>query len=109
MNKRGFTLTELLVTIGILAIMSLIVGVNLTSILRSTKKNDKEFEKKQIEKAACVYVDSENLCPDKNCDNNVTIQVLIDNGLLDKDVYKNYNKTKKITISRSNNKKTCTY
>ena len=59
MNKKGFTLIELLATIAILGLMSLIIGVNITSILRSTEKNNEDFDKEQIEKAACVFADSE--------------------------------------------------
>lgn len=83
MNKKGFTLVELLATIAILVLMSVIIGVNITSILRTTKKNEEDFNKEQIEKAACVYVDSDELCPTKDCDKKVTIDILIKNGLLD--------------------------
>ena len=58
LNKKGFTLTELLATIGILVIMSLLIGVNLNSILKSTQKKNDDEEKIRIQKAACVYVDS---------------------------------------------------
>ena len=107
MNKKGFTLVELLATIAILVLMSVIIGVNITSILRSTEKQNDDFDKKQIEKAACVYVDSDELCPAKDCDSNVTIKKLIEKGLLDEEVYKD--KTGTITVTRNNGLKECTY
>lgn len=106
MNKKGFTLVELLATITILILMSVIIGVNITSILKSTENNQKDFDKKQIEKAACVYVDSDSLCSEHNCDNNVTIEALIKSGLLDES-YKSVTGT--ITITRTGNKKICKY
>ena len=105
MNKKGFTLTELLATIAILVIMSLIIGVNLTSILRSTKNNEKQEEKDRIEKAACVYADSEELCPDKDC-TSITLDSLAKAGLLDKN-YDGNNKT--VTVTRTSGEKKCTY
>ena len=107
MDKKGFTLVELLATIAILVLMSVIIGVNITSILRSTEKQNDDFDKKQIEKAACVYVDSDELCPNKDCDNSVTIKKLIEKGLLDEEVYKD--KTGTITVTRNNGLKKCTY
>lgn len=108
MNKKGFTLVELLATIAILVLMSVIIGVNITSILRSTEKQNNDFDKKQIEKAACVYVDSDELCPNKDCDENVTIDVLINQGLLDEEVYASI-REKKVSVSRDEGLKKCTY
>ena len=117
MNKKGFTLVELLATIAILVLMSVIIGVNITSILRSTEKQNDDFDKKQIEKAACVYVDSsENLgedrankCSDrtKEC-TEVTVKDLIESGLLD-DSYESV-KSKPVTINwDTDGLKKCTY
>lgn len=102
MNKKGFTLVELMATIGLLAIMSLVIGVNITSILKSTKQNEEEFNKEQIEKAACVYYSSEEL----NSGEEITVGKLIDSGLLD-ETYRNANG--KITITFNDNEKKCSY
>ena len=76
-----------------------------------------EFDKKQIEKAACVYVDSsENLgedrsnkCSDrtKEC-TEVTVKDLIESGLLE-DINDESIKTKSITITWTDGLKECTY
>lgn len=104
MNKKGFTLVELMATIGLLAIMSLVIGVNITSILKSTKQNEEEFNKEQIEKAACVYYSSDS--SEGLNKNNITVEDLIKSGLLD-ETYKNENG--KITITFNDNEKKCSY
>ncbi|MBO5096373.1 MAG: type II secretion system protein [Bacilli bacterium] len=112
MDKKGFTLVELLATIAILVLMSVIIGVNITSILRSTEKQNDDFDKKQIEKAACVYVDSTlntyNKCGTKSgtC-TSVTVNDLIESGLLD-DSYESV-KSKPVTINWTDGLKKCTY
>lgn len=107
MSKKGFTLVELMATIGILAIMSLVIGVNITSILKSTKQNEEDFDKEQIEKAACVYYSSENLNRNNSTNVNVTVKDLIDSGLLDKS-YSKYSE-KYINIYIEDNEKICKY
>lgn len=110
MNKKGFTLVELMATIGLLAIMSLVIGVNITSILKSTKQNEEKFNKEQIEKAACVYYSSEGLNQELNQNpsgsKDITVEKLIKSGLLD-ETYQNENG--KITITFNNNEKKCSY
>lgn len=109
MNKKGFTLVELMATIGLLAIMSLVIGVNITSILKSTKRNEEDFNKEQIEKAACVYYSSEELNSNQNSNESKEISVkdLIDSGLLD-ETYRNV-ENRKVTITFNDNEKKCIY
>ena len=105
MNNKGFTLVELLATLSIMVLLGLVIGVNITSILRSTEKQNENFDKEQIEKAACVYADSEELCPAKNC-NSITLDNLARAGLLDQS-YAGNNKT--VTVTRNSGEKKCTY
>lgn len=110
MNKKGFTLIELMVTVGLLALMGVIIGVNITSILKSTQKNEEDFDKETTEKAACVYVDSS--ANNKKCLNRtkpcteISIKDLTDSGLLDE---RFISKTGTITISWNDGEKICTY
>lgn len=106
MNKKGFTLVELMATIGLLAIMSLVIGVNITSILKSTKRNEEDFNKEQIEKAACVYYSSEELNP--NGSKEITVENLIESGLLD-ETYRNENGKITINVDDNDNEKKCIY
>lgn len=104
MNKKGFTLVELMATIGLLAIMSLVIGVNITSILKSTKQREENFNKEQIEKAACVYYSSEELNPSGS--KEIFVKNLIESGLLD-ETYRNENG--KITVTVNDDEKKCIY
>lgn len=112
MNKKGFTLVELLATIAILVLMSVIIGVNITSILRSTEDTQENFDKTQIEKAACVYVDS-SLNENHKCSNRtqpctaITIADLISAGLLD-DSYQSIG-ANAVTITWNDGEKKCKY
>ena len=115
MNKKGFTLVELLATIAILVLMSLIIGVNITSILKSTEDNEKEFDKNTIEKAACVFADSEvrqkvgfTGCGGSNC--TVNISLLVQAGLLNSD-YSDIEKypNRNVSVIYTDGEKTCTY
>lgn len=105
MNKKGFTLVELMATIGLLAIMSLVIGVNITSILKTTKQREEDFNKEQIKKAACVYYSSEELNP--NGSTNITVENLIESGLLD-ETYRNENGKITVYVTDDNEKK-CIY
>lgn len=106
MNKKGFTLVELMATIGLLAIMSLVIGVNITSILKTTKQNEEDFNKEQIEKAACVYYSSEELNPNGSI--NITVENLIESGLLD-ETYRNENGKITVNVNDNDNEKKCIY
>ncbi len=109
MNKKGFTLIEILVVIVLLAAVSVTVGVNMYGMQeRQTKKEIKNY-KETLEKAACVYAEAKNI----TSDTEVTIETLIKEGLISKSL-KNpeTNKsvetdTNKIKIEWKDNEKKC--
>lgn len=116
MNKKGFTLIELLATIGILVIMSTIIGVNIVSILNSTEELNENNVKKELEKAACVFVDSEirldstynNKYTSEEYVGNVSVSDLITSELIpDKAPYNTDYKDSVISVIRTDGKK-CT-
>lgn len=57
-NKKGFTLIELIATIGIMILIGLVIVNNMSGIL--SKQNDEEYEsfKKKLEDGACIYVET---------------------------------------------------
>lgn len=55
MNK-GFTLVELLVTIGVLVLVLLIVTPSLIGVINNSRRNAFEETKKNIENAASLYM-----------------------------------------------------
>lgn len=60
MNKKGFTLIELMVTVGLLALMGVIIGVNITSILKSTQKMKKILIKRLLKKPHAFIIVQKN-------------------------------------------------
>ena len=43
MNKKGFTLTELILTIGLLAVIGLVIVTNMSGLLEKNKEKAKKF------------------------------------------------------------------
>ena len=58
MNKRGFTLVEILATLGIISMLLLVVVPNIFSLRNKMKDRAYEQKMKLIEKAAHNYVDT---------------------------------------------------
>ena len=57
MNSKGFTLIEMLVTIGLLALAATVIAVNMTGIQSNTNETEiKRFHTK-IATSGCMYVD----------------------------------------------------
>lgn len=65
-NKNGFTLIELVVTIGLMALIGIVISVNVLGMFSDQEDQDYEAFKKQIEDAACIYVETTNDLK-KNC------------------------------------------
>lgn len=55
MNKKGFTLTELLAVIVILAIISLIATTGVTAVMNSVKTKMLDTKEKEIVQGAILY------------------------------------------------------
>ena len=86
-KKNGFTLVELIATITLLAILSLMILLNMVG-LKTTEENRKaERFQKNVEEAACAYIDlMDNTTMRNNCKNNsngctVYLSTLIDNSV----------------------------
>ena len=110
MKKNGFTLIEILVVIVLLAAVSVAVGVNMSGMNERQKaKQIKEYNE-TLEKAACVYAETNNILTNSE----VTVKKLIDSGFINKNL-KNpeTNDTvtsdgnKIISITWNNNEKKC--
>ena len=117
-NKNGFTLIEIIVTIGIMAVIGLVISTNMIGLFSS--EEDKEYEAfiKRIEEAACTYVETNwdsnkrSSCKSSNC--TVTINELIQSGLVEenlkdpntKELVSNSTKYN-VSVSWEDNVKTC--
>lgn len=76
MNKKGFTIVELLVTITLLAIISTIAVISITSFINKNKENNYEILKNTILEASKEYV-TDNRYGD--IQSTITGQFLLDN------------------------------
>lgn len=88
MNKKGFTLAELIGVIVVLALICLISVPAIASVLKTNKKSLCETQLNNILAAARNYA-SENLLTMPVNDGEtriITIQDLIDNGFIDQDI-----------------------
>ena len=91
MNKKGFTIVELLVTITLLAIISTISVISITSFINKNKENNYEILKNTILQASKGYVTDNRY---GNIEPSITAQYLLDNhyitsGLTDPKTGKN--------------------
>lgn len=118
MNKKGFTLIELIASVAIMVILSIIVTASISRI--SQKQDAKRYAtfKEQIENAACVYIDlSTHRLMKEACYNNCTVNVgtLINDGLLSSELVnpeteEPVDPTTNVSVTWDNDGvKTCTY
>lgn len=57
MRKNGFTLTELLAVIALLAVITLMVAPNLLKTYQTTRKNSMKVQEERVVDAANLYVE----------------------------------------------------
>ena len=111
MNKKGFTLMELLATVVILGIISTIGIVSVNKVL---EKSHKEYEVKQAKMvttaAQSYFTDNKSLLPQKVLTiNTIQLKTLIDNNYIGKvvdykkreyDYYKSITTVRKMAANR---------
>lgn len=69
MNKKGFTLVELLAVIVLIAIIASITTVIIKNVLKDSKNELTDLQKKYIEDAAEQYYIREGMSKNVNCVN----------------------------------------
>lgn len=121
MNKNnGFTLVELIVTVALLATLSVVVGLSVSNMFNN--QTDKQYEdyKDDLESAACVYAEHNDLnaiiCATNEEACTIKLNVLISAGLISKNLT-NPTSGKKVSedinsfvkISWTENEKKCEY
>lgn len=124
-GKNGFTLVEMLVCIAIIAALGVTIGLNATKVLNDTQNNDYEEIFGDLFDAAKIFVElssSEPYCGTMSTSQygtcNVTLEYLVQKGLVDKEIYKQNNPMRKnkkfqaddgIVITKTNGKKSASY
>ncbi len=117
-NNKGFTLIELIVTIGIMILIGLVIVNNMTGLF--SNQEDKNYEEfvSQLQEAACLYVETSEFkndraaCKANGC--NIKIQNLIEKGYI-KDTLENpktgeiVNGNQTVHVYWKDNVKTCEF
>ena len=87
MNNKGFTLTELLAVIFILAAVSLITLYSVSNTVDKSEKNISDVQKTNIEEAAEIYYLKEGMNEDSleltEYESCVDLSYLIEKGYID--------------------------
>lgn len=96
-NKKGFTLTEILVVIALIGVLLLFVMPNLVKIFSNSVKSTMKVQEKEIEDAALIYLDDycknkigNNICPgtlkrgeNKKYSGYINLQTLVNNDYIE--------------------------
>ena len=89
MNKKGFTLVEILMVITIISIIVLMASFSISKLTNMRDKYKDEEMKALVEEAACIYIDLDDRqdfkehCKIYGCE--VSSNILIEEGLLYKE------------------------
>ena len=85
MKKNGYTLIELIVTIGLIATAATVILLNVVGMKSNQDEDNSKRFKKAIEDAACSYIDmsdkidQRNKCKNNNDDNcKIPLSTLLD-------------------------------
>lgn len=110
MDKKGFTLVELLAVIAILAILATITLFATGNILSTSRENLSDTQKESLERAAKIYYLEEGMDSNEEC---VNISTLIEKGYIEesevKDPKDKTEMTGSVLITYESDKYTYTY
>ena len=107
MNKKGFTLIELIVTITLIAAATTLFVANFIKTLDDQKEIQKEETKKLLEKAVCTYVIINEYNIQEGESEDIDADDVIEAGLIEENV-NGYDLTGAvITVKNVNGKINC--
>lgn len=118
--KKGFTLIEIIVTIGLIALIGTVIVSNLSATY--TKQREEQYQnfKRVLENAACVYIDLDVASSIRStCRSNgsctISVSTILQEGLIEDDDLINPKTeeaipgTTNISVTYTNGVKTCSY
>ena len=106
MNKKGFTLVEVLATLVIISLIFVLVYPNIQDAFNNSKKAISELSKKQIEDAAKIVIDEVIYC-NMSQDTKSLLNAINCKDALDKIVNGINVDISKLNLDNINNKQKC--
>ena len=118
MNRKGFTMIELLMVIVIIGILSTIMIPNIMAIINKNKDNNLKILESNIISATKAYVNDKKYELDFNCPSEnkkqIKLSSLVDEGylkneLVDPNTKEKIDSNKEVTVTLNCNTKKFTY
>ena len=97
MNKKGFTLVELVATIALLAIIAIISFVSINAVLEDSRVKNCENLVKSIKVAAKEYVSDNRYDFDNNNTRTISVKTLIEGKYLTDEIKNPFNTSEDVT------------
>lgn len=106
MNKKGFTLVELLAVLIVLAILTTIATTTIIKQVKESKKTLNEAQKSIVKASAIEYATKKGLFKQEGNTYNICLKDLEKEALIDKNIVNSLNKNKnyylKLTVECDN-------
>lgn len=106
MNKKGFTLVELLAVLIVLAILATIATTTIIKQVKESKKTLNEAQKSIVKAVAIEYATKKGLFKQEGNTYNICLKDLEKEALIDKNIVNSLNKNKnyylKLTVECDN-------
>lgn len=106
MNKKGFTLVELLAVLIVLAILTTIATATIIKQINESKKTLNEAQKSIVKASAIEYATKKGLFKQEGNTYNICLKDLEKEALIDKNIVNSLNKNKnyylKLTVECDN-------
>ena len=106
MNKKGFTLVELLAVLIVLAILATIATTTIIKQVKESKKTLNEAQKRIVKASAIEYATKKGLFKQEGNTYNICLKDLEKEALIDKNIVNSLNKNKnyylKLTVECDN-------